>query len=249
MAKRGRRPAGEDTRATIIEAARTLFGQEGYNKTTLRGIARAAGVDPALIHHYFNGKPELFTATFAMGREHHPGPRWERLFRDTPSEELGAALVRDFFSTWDAPGNRERFIAFSRSSLTEDEATRATREYLGREVLGRLVTELNPRYQFPQLRASLITATLYGVGMARWVTGHDALAKASVDLLVWHLGPVVQQILDGPIAPDEIIRAQVDNGGLKPQHPELVRTEGETPASGSAPHGGPRKRRSEPVRK
>src|SRR4051812_50222767 len=60
---RGRRPGGVDTRAAIVEAARKSFAAKGYDKSSMRGIAREAGVDPALVHHYFEGKAGLFAAT------------------------------------------------------------------------------------------------------------------------------------------------------------------------------------------
>src|SRR6478735_1566627 len=60
---RGRRPGGTDTRAVIVDAARRSFAAKGYDKASMRGIAREAGVDPALVHHYFEGKAGLFAAT------------------------------------------------------------------------------------------------------------------------------------------------------------------------------------------
>src|SRR4051812_39458793 len=60
--RRGRRPVGEDTRGAIVTAALTEFGRRGYDGTTLRGVARAAGVDARLVHHYFEGKEDLFVA-------------------------------------------------------------------------------------------------------------------------------------------------------------------------------------------
>ena len=62
MSPRGRRPGGVDTRQAIVEAARVDFAEQGYDGTSLRGIARRAEVDPALVHHYFGGKPQLFAA-------------------------------------------------------------------------------------------------------------------------------------------------------------------------------------------
>ncbi|MCW3035952.1 MAG: transcriptional regulator, TetR family, partial [Actinobacteria bacterium] len=55
-------------RAAILAAARAAFVEEGYERPSLRGIARRAGVDPALIHHYFKGKADLFTEALKLGR-------------------------------------------------------------------------------------------------------------------------------------------------------------------------------------
>src|ERR1700722_2558299 len=65
----GRRPGKSVTRADIIEAAAACFTEEGYEKASLRGIARRAGVDPALVHHFFGGKSELFMATLSIRRD------------------------------------------------------------------------------------------------------------------------------------------------------------------------------------
>src|SRR3989442_1811265 len=69
MALAGRRPGRRDTRAEILAAAREAFVEEGYVRPSLRSIARRAGVDPALVHHYFKGKPDLFTEALKLGRD------------------------------------------------------------------------------------------------------------------------------------------------------------------------------------
>src|SRR5579859_5827900 len=69
MAVVGRRPGRRDTRADILAAAREAFIEEGYERPSLRSIARRAGVDPALVHHYFDGKPDLYAQALQMGRD------------------------------------------------------------------------------------------------------------------------------------------------------------------------------------
>src|SRR5256885_622978 len=63
MARTGRRPGNQDTREAIVEAARKAFAERGYDRASIRAIATSAGVDPALVHHYFGTKDELFLAT------------------------------------------------------------------------------------------------------------------------------------------------------------------------------------------
>lgn len=202
VAKRGRRPAGSETRSLIIEAAKSLFASQGYHKATLRGIAREAGVDAALIHHYFKGKPELFAATFDVPMAIRPMELIERLFATVPRDQIGAALLHGFLTTWDPPEARSTFVAMARATANQSEASQATREFLGREVLGQMIKQMNPEYKFPDIRASLMIATLYGLGMSRWVNVYAPIANASIDQLVWYAGPAIQYYLDGPIIPE-----------------------------------------------
>ena len=111
--RRGRRPAGEDTRGLIEEAARAEFAERGYDGTTLRAVARRAGVDAALVHHYFEGKADLFAQAVVLTRV-NPGHVVAGL--QGPSDTLGDRLVRTFLSVWDDPVNGERLVAMLRAA-------------------------------------------------------------------------------------------------------------------------------------
>jgi AcrR family transcriptional regulator len=106
MRPRGRRPAGSDTRAEIVAAARTEFAEAGYAAASIRSIARRAEVDPALVHHYFDGKPALFGEVLDFPV--NPEVLLRRL-HETPREKLGSALVATFLDVWDDGIGRERF--------------------------------------------------------------------------------------------------------------------------------------------
>jgi AcrR family transcriptional regulator len=86
----GRRPGRSDTRAEILAAARAEFAGRGFEGATVRGIARAAGVDPALVHHYFGSKEKVFLA--AMEFPVDPAAVIERVLGDP--ESAGEALAR-----------------------------------------------------------------------------------------------------------------------------------------------------------
>ena len=135
--QRGRRPGGPDTRAAIVDAARSSFAAKGYDKASLRGIARDAGVDPALVHHYFDGKAALFAETMAVPV--NPSELIERVL-DGDRERLGWRLVDTFLTVWEPPERRDGLVALVRSSLTSEEAARMLREFLGREVFGRIAS-------------------------------------------------------------------------------------------------------------
>src|SRR5918912_3213202 len=97
---RGRRPGAPDTRATILDAARALFAERGFAGTTIRGVASAAGVDAALVHHYFGTKDDLFLAAMELPVD----PR--RVLAPALTGDVGAAgerLLRAFLSMWDDP--------------------------------------------------------------------------------------------------------------------------------------------------
>lgn len=197
MSPRGRRPGGEDTRAAIIAAARAEFAQRGYDGTSLRGIAREAGVDAKLVHHYFDGKTELFAEVLAFPVD--PSVLIERLV-SVPREELGEALVRVFLSVWDNPVGRQRFAAMFAAAAANEEHARMVREFVGREIFVRLIERLREGGEPEdastiELRAALGAAQLIGMGVLRYVVQIPALAQASDDEIVAILGPTLQRHL------------------------------------------------------
>ena len=138
---RGRRPSGTDTRGIICRAALDLFSTFGYEKVSLRAIARAADVDPALIHHYFTSKSDLFAETVLdlpleadrVVTEVLAGPR----------DRIGPAAVAAFLAAYDAPdGARERFTAMLRSAVAQDIAQRPLSEFMSKEVFGPIAERL-----------------------------------------------------------------------------------------------------------
>ena len=104
MARRtGRRPGNPDTREAILDAAREAFAEQGYDGASIRGIATSAGVDPALVHHYFGTKDQLFLA--AMNSPIDPARSSRRSSRATGPRSASGS-VRTFLRIWDSPGRR-----------------------------------------------------------------------------------------------------------------------------------------------
>ncbi len=188
--QRGRRPGGPDTRAAIVDAARSSFAAKGYDKASLRGIARDAGVDPALVHHYFDGKAALFAETMAVPV--NPSEVIERVL-EGDQERLGWRLVDTFLTVWEPPERREALVALVRSSMTSEEAARMLREFLGREVFGRIATSTGAAD--PQLSGSLAASQMIGLVIARYVVRVPGVATASRAELIERLGPVLQGYL------------------------------------------------------
>ncbi|MCG7320884.1 TetR family transcriptional regulator [Arsenicicoccus cauae] len=193
MSPRGRRPAGEDARAQIVEAARTELAAKGYDGTSLRGVARAAGVDPALVHHYFAGKTALFAA--AMEVPFDPRQVIDGVL-EAPVDRLGESLVRAFLGVWDTPEGRVRIAALLRSAATHPDAMTLLEQFLVREIFGRVAGRAGPRGL--ERRAGLVATQMIGLGFARYVAELPGVADAEAEELVAAVAPVIQRYLDLP---------------------------------------------------
>jgi len=196
-ARRGRRPAGEDTRAAILCAARAEFSAKGYDASSLRAIARLAEVDPALVHHYFDGKAALFVE--AMSFPVNPSSLIDAILAG-PREHVGERLAGTFFDIWDSPHGRERLVALIRSAVSNEDAARMLREFLAREVFAKVALSMDVPQ--PHLRAGMAAAQMIGLAMMRYVIGFEPVVRASVDELVALVAPTLQRYLVDPEAGD-----------------------------------------------
>lgn len=188
---RGRRPAGGDARTSIVDAARVAFAAKGYDRASLRGIARDAGVDPALVHHYFKGgKAALFSETLAVPI--NPAALVDGIIAGDPAR-LGWRVIETFLGVWDAPERRETLVALIRSSMTTDDSARMLREYLGREIFGRIASAGG--VPDAQLRGELAASQVVGMAVMRYVVKLPVLAEATDEQIVARLGPVLQHYL------------------------------------------------------
>jgi AcrR family transcriptional regulator len=191
--RRGRRPAGEDTRGLILAEARSEFGSRGYDGTTMRGIARSAGVDPRLVHHYFAGKEDIFVT--ALGFPARPQEIVGAVMTG-PLDQLGERLARTIIGIWDSPDGRDRITALLSGAMSSDAAARMLREFVTRELLGRIAAALE--MDRGELRAALAASHLVGVAMARVVVKIEPLASLDADELARIVGPVLQRYLTDP---------------------------------------------------
>jgi AcrR family transcriptional regulator len=189
---RGRRPGGPDTRREILDAARESFAQKGFSGTTIRAVAAVAGVDPALVHHYFGSKDDLFLACLQVPVD----PR--RIVPTVFAEGLdGAAerLLRLFLSVWDDPEKRLPLVALVRGSLGEDRPLNPLRDALFRLVFRSLREEL-PAADADR-RATLVASQMLGLIVARYVLVLEPLSSMSQDEVVAWIAPTLQRYLTG----------------------------------------------------
>jgi AcrR family transcriptional regulator len=180
-----------DTRAAILDAARTAFAARGYTASSLRQVASVAEVDPALVLHYFGSKRDLFAA--AIGLAEGVDTLIDSLLTG-PVAGLGERLVRFYLQLIDSPTSP--VVALLRSAASDDEAARMVREFIGTEVIGRIVEVL--AVPDAALRGTLVGTQLVGMAVLRRVVRVEPLASADHDLVVAWLAPTVQRYLTAP---------------------------------------------------
>jgi AcrR family transcriptional regulator len=193
----GRRPAGSGTRETILETARDCFAELGYDRTTLRGIATRAGVDVALVSHYFGGKQQLFAEAAVLPFD--PSALVPRLL-DGPRDGIGRRLMDFVMDILDDPEARARMTALIRAAAAEDAAAEQVRRRITSQVLMPLASGLGA--DRPELRAALTGSQIVGLVMARHVVGLHALAGTDRAVLTDAVAPVVQHYLTGDLTRD-----------------------------------------------
>lgn len=191
------RPPGDDgagrTRGAILDAARELFAAKGFDRTSMREVARAAGVDAALIHHYFGTKSGLLVA--ALTPERDPA---DILAGVAESTDVGVALVRRAIGFWEEnPEQRLRAIAMLRVAATDDEVAGRVREFF-LSAAGRVLHDV-ARGDQRQRRISLVAGQMLGLVMARYVFALPEIASATPDELARQVGPVMDHYLTGDL--------------------------------------------------
>lgn len=193
---RGRRRGGPDTRAQIVVAARERFAARGFAQTSMRGVAADAGVDPALVHHYFGSKQELVLAALEL-----PADPRERLAGVVAAgaDAAGEGMVRTLLGVWDDPDLGSRMLAAVRGMLEPGGEALFVRGFVPAvllpvgEALG---------LDRPELRMSLVASQLVGLVMSRYVLGLEPLASLPPEAVVAAYAPTLQRYLTGPLEVD-----------------------------------------------
>jgi len=192
---RGRRPGGANTRAEIVDAALRLFSTEGYDKVSLRQIAREADVDPALVHHYFENKAELFTLAVIAVPVEDPSEAVQRIL-EAPRDQLGERAVDVVMATFERPGAGQRFIALLRAAMNSGAPTNPLSEFLAREILAKVADAQG--HPDAARRGQLAMMLFIGYVMARDIMAFPALVKQRRTEMVTQLGKAMQAFLVDP---------------------------------------------------
>ena len=190
----GRPPGTSDTRERILVNARELFARNGIDKTSIRSIATAADVDPALVHHYFGTKEQLFAAAIHIPIDPMQviGP-----MRETPIEELGLTLPSLLLPLWDSELG-SGLIATLRSMLSGNDVG------LVRSFLQEVITaEVGARVDDPpgsgRIRVQFVASQLVGVVMARYILELEPFKSLPAALIAETIAPNLQRYLTGEL--------------------------------------------------
>jgi len=192
----GRRPGETSSREDILQAARRLFAERGYTGATMRAIGSEAGVDAALVVHFFGNKATLLAE--AVEWPFDPAEEMPKLLVDG-KRHVGKHLVELFVRTWDEEGTRNPILTVLRASIVEPQAAEMMGEFLRRRLFGPLMEELGSDQ--PDLRGTMAASQLIGLGLIRYVQHVEPLASAKpAEVVAWY-GPTLQRYLTGKLEP------------------------------------------------
>jgi len=188
----GRRPGSPDTRAAVLEAAKNEFATRGFDRATMRGIAAAAGVDAALVHHYYGSKDDLFLAALEIPFD----PRTViPALAEVGMDQLGNGIAATFVTLWDVEDNRLPLVAMLRAAMTNEDTATLLRNGLARLVLDTLSQVLD--VPDGRMRAQLVASQLLGLALTRYLLALEPLASMPPADVVAAIGPTLQRYVDG----------------------------------------------------
>jgi len=192
-ARRGRRPGAPDTRAAILEAARGQFAAAGFSGTTIRAVAAEAGVDAALVHHYFGTKDDLFVAALELPVD--PRVVLAPAIEQGP-DGAGERMLRVFLSVWDDPTHRLPLLGLVRG-LLEPSGQKLVRDGFLDVVVGPIGAALG--IDEPERRMPLVASQVFGLIIVRYLLEVEPLASMPPDQVVAIYAPTIQRYLTGPL--------------------------------------------------
>jgi AcrR family transcriptional regulator len=196
MARTGRRPGNQDTQSAILTAARDAFAARGYDGASIRQIATAAEVDPALVHHYFGTKEQLFLT--AMKVPINPAEIVPRILQGD-RDGMGERLVRTLLQVWDSPAGGAA-AAMVRTAVSNETMARLLREFVINRIIKRALADLVDDPVEAALRGTLLASQIAGLIMIRYLIKVEPLASAPAEQIVAAVGPTIQRYLVGDVA-------------------------------------------------
>ena len=190
----GRRPGPSGTREAIRAAAARQFAERGYDRTSLRSIAAEAGVDPALVAHFFGSKHKLFVEVVELPFD--PAAAVRAVFAGD-SEGVGARVAQFLLALLEDPEGQRRMVGLARAAASEPEAARMVRELLTREVFTRVIEAMG--VEDAEFRSSLVNSQAVGLLMARYIVRTEPLASLPPDVVAAAIAPTLQRYLAEPL--------------------------------------------------
>jgi len=183
-----RQKKSDRTRAAILDAARALFAERGYEATTVRDIAAAAAIDPAMVIRYFGSKDELFARAAPIDLALPP-------LTGVPAHAIGEALMRRFIEVWETGPSARGMVALMRTAATSESAVEKAHAVFGRQVLPAVAAIGDPR-DAPR-RAGLVASQLLGLAFTRYVLALPPVVALSSEELVAAVAPTIQRYITG----------------------------------------------------
>ncbi len=175
------------TRSAILTAARERFAADGYERATIRAIARDAGIDPSMVMRYYGSKDGLFAAALDVDLE-LPGPE------GLDPREVGEVLVGHFLDMWE---ENEALTAMLRVGAT-NQAGAERLQGVFRDQLVSLARQVCPDPEQAPTRAALVASQVLGMALTRYVLRLPPTVALSREEIVAWLGPTVQRYLTAP---------------------------------------------------
>lgn len=218
----GRRPGNSGTREEILAAARRLFSERGYEGTTIRAVAAAAGVNPALVHHFFGSKEQVFIAS--VNFPVNPFEVIPEVLAGGPREEFGRRLATVIVGVWEDEERRAPLLALIRGAMTGDPGTTLLRTVLEKVLMPRL----EAAFGATPAQASGGFAQIVGIMLSRYVIRVEPLASvppAEVEAL---LAPIIQGVVDAA-------HSSAGAGGAQPETGPGRGTPNPVPPNGARP--------------
>ncbi|MFI6321193.1 TetR family transcriptional regulator [Nonomuraea sp. NPDC050556] len=199
--ERGRRPGNPQTKDEILEAAIAAFTTQGYAKTTIRGVARAAAVDPALVMHFYGNKDGLFDAAMRGGGM--PVNLLLDVIQGDPAT-LGERLSSRYLSLWEHPLIGRRMSVVMQAATSSPAAADMLREFMTEVVLKPVTEQIQADH--PETRALLAASQMIGLAMIRYILRIEPLASLPMEQVAAAVAPNLQRYLTGTLTLDELPR-------------------------------------------
>jgi AcrR family transcriptional regulator len=196
----GRRPGNVDTKGQIIDAAKRVFAAKGYDGASLRAVAREAEVDPALVHHYFDGKASLFVAAMALPFDPRVVPMHEHPDVSTSPTSAGTMVITGFLTMWDhAEGTGSSFASCVAGMAASTNVADAMREFVAERIWEKSPRNDGESDDMTRQRRALVSSQLMGLAFIRYILRVPPISTTTPEEIARWAGPTLDRYMVGPI--------------------------------------------------